>query len=92
MTQFDNDDVIFKKFEDDPVTFGEATGPDGDDNFDDFQSAMKVAREMQAKGADEAYRSMCTVIGMKWIEQVMKYGELVAVKEEFHVINGRDAE
>lgn len=88
--QFRNDDMIFETLKCVRV-FGEATGPDANLHFQEtFLPLMERARQMQAAGMDAA--ETFEIIGRLWTEQVVKYGELVGVKEKFHVINGQQQE
>lgn len=92
LNPFANDEIIFDHFADNEDSFSSATGVDANDEFhQDFLLAIKVAREMEKKGAVFAYDAMCKSIGRQLIHQAMRFGELVSVDQEHHVLNGKPA-
>lgn len=85
MSQYDNDQIIFDYYAENQCIAAEAV----DDFYNQFMPAIEVARKVQKdceqygiKG-DYGYDALCKAIGHKLVTEVMKYGQTVAIAEEY---------
>lgn len=85
MSQYDNDQIIFDYYAENECIAAEAV----DDFYNQFMPAIEVARKVQKDcerdgiTGTHAYDALCKAIGHKLITEVMKYGQTVAIAEEY---------
>lgn len=85
MSQYDNDQIIFDYYKENRGVSLESI-----EDFDDtYMPAIEVARKVQKDcerdgiTGTHAYDALCKALGDKLIKDVMKYGQTVAIAEEY---------